>query len=111
MSVPCRLVFQLRTYRCIAVNRRFGPILSLIPGLGVKHAPTLLDRLKRVGSLIVVLKHSAGDRADTRHGHEPADPHITTRQPVNLTVKIADLHGPAAGRVWDEAGLGALTRG
>ena len=24
-SVPCRLVFQLRTYRCIAVNRRFGP--------------------------------------------------------------------------------------
>jgi hypothetical protein len=24
-SVPCRLVLQLRTYRCNAVNRRFGP--------------------------------------------------------------------------------------
>jgi hypothetical protein len=23
-SVPCRLVLQLRTYRCNAVNRRFG---------------------------------------------------------------------------------------
>jgi hypothetical protein len=26
-SVPCRLVFQLQTYCCIAVNRRFGPRL------------------------------------------------------------------------------------
>ena len=25
-SVPCRLVLQLRTYRCNAVNRRFGPM-------------------------------------------------------------------------------------
>jgi hypothetical protein len=25
--VPCRLVLQLRTYRCSAVNRRFGPML------------------------------------------------------------------------------------
>jgi hypothetical protein len=24
-SAPCRLVLQLRTYRCNAVNRRFGP--------------------------------------------------------------------------------------
>ena len=24
MSAPCRLVLQLRTYRCNAVNRRFG---------------------------------------------------------------------------------------
>ena len=32
-----------------------------------------------------------GDRADTRYGHEPADLQIMTRQPVNLTVEIADL--------------------
>jgi Major Facilitator Superfamily len=32
-----------------------------------------------------------GDRPDTRHGHEPADLHITTRQLVNLTVEIFDL--------------------
>ena len=32
-----------------------------------------------------------GDRADTRHGHEPADLHIMTRQLQNLAVEIADL--------------------
>ena len=30
MSAPCRVVFQLRTYRCIAVNCRFGPIGDII---------------------------------------------------------------------------------
>ena len=35
MSAPCRLVFQLRTYRCNAVNGSFGPqgdIRSCRPG-------------------------------------------------------------------------------
>src|SRR6476659_5208141 len=32
------------------------------------------------------LEAECGDRADTRHGHEPADLHITTRQLVNLAV-------------------------
>jgi hypothetical protein len=33
------------------------------------------------------LKAERGDRADARHGHEPADLHIMTR----LAVEIADL--------------------
>ena len=37
------------------------------------------------------LEAECGDRADTRHGHEPADLHIMTRQLVNLTVEIVDL--------------------
>ena len=37
------------------------------------------------------LEAECGDRADTRHGHEPADLHITTRQLVNLAVEIFDL--------------------
>src|SRR5271155_6114575 len=37
------------------------------------------------------LEAERGDRADTRHGHKPADLHIMTRQLVNLTVEIADL--------------------
>src|SRR3974377_819541 len=37
------------------------------------------------------LKAQCGDRTDTRYGHEPADLHIMTRQPVNLTVEIGDL--------------------
>jgi hypothetical protein len=32
-----------------------------------------------------------GDRADTRHGHEPADLRIITCQPQNLTIEIVGL--------------------
>src|SRR5215510_10387640 len=37
------------------------------------------------------LKAERGDRADTRHGHEPSDLRIVTRQLQNLTVEIVDL--------------------
>jgi len=37
------------------------------------------------------LEAECGDRADTRHGHKPADLHITPRQLVNLSVEIFDL--------------------
>src|SRR5262245_47323314 len=37
------------------------------------------------------LEAECGDRADTRHSHEPADLHITTRQLVDLAVDIFDL--------------------
>src|SRR5262245_48108026 len=37
------------------------------------------------------LKAKRGDRADTRHGHEPSDLRIVTRQLQNLTVEIVDL--------------------
>ena len=30
MSVPCRFVFQLRAYRCIALNRRCGGPLGFL---------------------------------------------------------------------------------
>jgi hypothetical protein len=33
-SVPCRLVLQLRTYRCNAVDDATGLGCSLIPGVG-----------------------------------------------------------------------------
>src|SRR5262245_11698266 len=37
------------------------------------------------------LKAERGNRADTRHGHEPSDLRIVTRQLQNLTVEIVDL--------------------
>src|ERR1700693_4200737 len=45
-----------------------------------------------------------GDRADTRHGHKPANLHIMTRQPQNLTVEIADLllDGLARDKQWPD---------
>jgi hypothetical protein len=60
------------------------------------------------------LEAERGDRADTRHGHQPADPHIVTRQRQNLTVEIADLllDGPARDKQWPDRSnqLGTVSR-
>jgi hypothetical protein len=45
------------------------------------------------------LKAQCGNRADTRHCHEPADLHIMTRQLVNLTVEIVDLQLDGLARI------------
>jgi hypothetical protein len=37
------------------------------------------------------LEAKRGDRANARHGHEPADLHIMTGQLQNPTVEIVDL--------------------
>src|SRR5262249_62403926 len=37
------------------------------------------------------LEAECGNRADTRHGHEPSDLRIITCQLQNLTIEIADL--------------------
>src|SRR5213082_1239055 len=37
------------------------------------------------------LEAECGDRADTRHGHEPSDLRIITCQLQNLTIEIVDL--------------------
>ena len=38
-SVPCRLVLQLRTYRCSALNRRFGRVEDGRGNLGHSATP------------------------------------------------------------------------
>ena len=59
------------------------------------------------------LEAERGNRADTRHGHKPADLHIATRQRQNLTVEIADLllDGLARDKQWPDRGNRGRFRG
>src|ERR1700693_4738125 len=50
------------------------------------------------------LEAECSDRADARHGHEPADLHIMTRQLVDLAIEIGDLllYGLACLEQWPD---------
>src|ERR1700693_865294 len=52
------------------------------------------------------LEAERGNRADTRHGHKPADLHIAPRQRQTLPVEIADLllDGLARDKQWPDRG-------